>query len=85
MSLGQWLEHEDAKSLVIESVDLAAIEAHLNIKLVPWVLRVNESPLYQANWPLVSVQPSRHRAYALQWFAMAVIWCLIFLWRMIKQ
>ncbi|NDH08192.1 MAG: SURF1 family protein [Gammaproteobacteria bacterium] len=85
MSLGQWLEHEGSASLVIESLDLEAIEAYLKIKLVPWVLRVNESPIYKPNWPLVSVPPSRHRAYALQWFSMAAILCLIFLWRMMKR
>jgi len=85
LSLGQWLEHERPESLVIESMDLKAIESYLKIKLMPWVLRVNEQPIYKANWPLVSVLPSRHRGYALQWFSMAAILCLIFLWRIMKR
>ena len=85
LALGQWLEHVSSKSLVIESLDLEAIEAYFAIKLVPWVLRVNEEPIYEANWPLVSVLPSRHHAYALQWFSMAAILGLIFLWRILKR
>lgn len=84
MALGQWLEFAGKKSLVIESLDLDAIKTYLNVELAPWVLRVNQNAIYEADWPLVSVQPDRHRAYALQWFSMAVILCLIFLWRIFK-
>jgi surfeit locus 1 family protein len=85
LSLGQWLDDKTASYLRVEFLNVAALETELKLKLQTWVLRVDVDPVYTANWQLVAVAPSRHRAYALQWFSMAAILALIFLWRVLKK
>ena len=57
---------------------------------VQGVLRLIEadSAQLQANWPVVSVDPNKNRAYAVQWFAIAAALMLaisIFLWHNIGE
>ncbi|MDG2072844.1 MAG: SURF1 family protein [Pseudomonadales bacterium] len=39
----------------------------------PWVVRLRESDLnaLPRNWPVTTILPEKHRAYAIQWFLMA--------------
>ena len=33
------------------------------------------------DWPVINVTPEKHTAYAVQWFAMALVLLLLYLWR----
>ena len=45
------------------------------LRLFPYSVRINEnSPgALTRYWPVISTTPEKHRAYAVQWFAMAVV------------
>lgn len=57
---------------VIQSIQIDTISADLAKKIAPYTVRLlNNSPgLEQANWQAVNMLPEKHRAYAVQWFAM---------------
>ena len=57
--------------------------AMLDTMLYPYSVRLDaDSPgALTVDWPLVNMAPEKHRAYAVQWFCMALALLLIFLWR----
>ena len=60
--------------LVVQHIDQVQFGDLLGIELYPHVIRLEEGepgalPRY---WPVTVMQPARHRAYAVQWFAMAL-------------
>ncbi len=57
---------------VIQSIQIDSLSADLAKNLAPYTVRLLErSPgLEQANWQAVNMLPEKHRAYAVQWFAM---------------
>lgn len=59
--------------LVIQHFDHDKLERYLGGKVYPYSLRLEESPngALKSNWIIVNVQPEKHTAYAVQWFAMA--------------
>ena len=59
--------------LVIQHFDHGKLERNLGGKVYPYSLRLEESPNRELkiNWIIVNVQPEKHTAYAVQWFAMA--------------
>lgn len=58
----------------VQSVDVAALSADLSAELYPHVLRVHSGDHagFAPYWQDINVQPEKHSAYAVQWFAMAV-------------
>ncbi|MES3006567.1 MAG: SURF1 family protein [Pseudomonadota bacterium] len=65
-------ESQTAWPKVIQSIQVPLIEQELNQALAPYTIRLQEqSPgLEQSNWQTVNMLPEKHRAYAVQWFAM---------------
>ena len=63
----------DVSPLVIQHFDHGKLERNLGGKVYPYSLRLEESPNRELkiNWIIVNVQPEKHTAYAVQWFAMA--------------
>jgi len=63
----------DVSPLVIQHFDHDKLESYLGGKVYPYSLRLEESPIRElkTNWIIVNVQPEKHTAYAVQWFAMA--------------
>jgi cytochrome oxidase assembly protein ShyY1 len=57
----------------IQSLDVAALSAAMNATLYPYVIRLRESSVnaFVPHWQDVNMQPQKHTAYAVQWFAMA--------------
>lgn len=57
---------------VIQSVQIDTISADLAKKIAPYTVRLlsNSPGLLQANWQAVNMLPEKHRAYAVQWFAL---------------
>ena len=67
-------------------IDLQEWEQRCHVRLLPWVVRLSPQAGfgYHRDWqPNASQQmgPERHRAYAFQWLALAVTWCLCW-WRL---
>ncbi len=68
---------------IIQRVTVPTLAAGVNASEVfEHVVRLSEnSPAaLQADWPTISVQPAKHRGYAVQWFCMAVALLLFYLW-----
>lgn len=67
---------------VIQSVDIDMLSADLGLELYPYTVRMEAgSPgALLADWPLMNMMPEKHRAYAVQWFAMAAALLLLFLY-----
>jgi cytochrome oxidase assembly protein ShyY1 len=61
---------------VIEQIDFAQIDN----MLPPWTLRLDATATgaLQPEWPVVTGSPEKHVAYAVQWFAMAMV--LLLMW-----
>ncbi len=57
----------------LQSLDVAELSAALNETLYPYVIRLRESSVntFEPLWQDVNMQPQKHTAYAVQWFAMA--------------
>jgi len=72
--------------LRIQQVDVAKLSMMLNKPLLPFVVYVDkESPLgYEKNWQPIVMLPEKHRAYAFQWFGLAIAWLLLMFWASIK-
>lgn len=67
-------------------IDLGEWQARCRTALLPWVVRLSpeQSVGYTRQWQPTERQkigPDRHRAYAFQWFALAITWCLCW-WRL---
>lgn len=60
--------------LVIQSVDVSLLSKTLERNFFPFEVRLqaSEPVALNAHWQAVSVQPEKHIAYAVQWFAMAI-------------
>lgn len=62
----------------IQQVDIERIESQLDIALSPWLARASEAVVANTipNWQPVVLPPERHQGYAVQWFGLAVVWCI---------
>jgi len=60
--------------LVIQHFDHDKLERYLGGRVYPYSLRLDDSPdrALKTDWIIVNVQPEKHTAYAVQWFAMAL-------------
>lgn len=70
-------------------IDLEEWQQRCQTRLLPWVVRLDPQAGfgYHRDWqPTASQQigPERHRAYAFQWLALAVTWCLCW-WRLHRR
>ncbi|MDP4744893.1 MAG: SURF1 family protein [Porticoccaceae bacterium] len=52
-------------------------------RLLPLEVRIAaKSPFaFRADWPIVNQSPAKHTGYAVQWFTMAVVLLIAFIWR----
>lgn len=66
---------------VVQSLDITRMSALLGEPVLPYSLRLETgSPgLQQVNWQPVTLSPETHRAYAVQWFFMAVVLVILYL------
>jgi len=64
---------------VLQNLDLNLLNDMLAIKAFPYQLRLDSSSAgaLETGWPVVNVQPEKHHAYAVQWFAMALALVLL--------
>jgi surfeit locus 1 family protein len=79
--LGQVLEVISPTLAVVEAFDAKEISHFLQKPIYPFMIRLdkNEAHGYVRAWQVVSMPPSRHYGYALQWFVMAVVVLILFI------
>lgn len=66
---------------VMQSLDVEQMSAILGETTLPYSVRLDPGApgLTQINWQPVTLSPETHRAYAVQWFFMAVVLVILFL------
>ncbi len=77
-------ELDDSWPKVVQAVEMDKIAAVLGGERVfPHLLRVErDSPgALTVDWRVVNVKPEKHRAYAVQWFAMAAVLAIFYMLR----
>lgn len=67
---------------LITSVDLEAMNAATSGSLLPWMarLRTGSDAALTLEWPALPMTSSKHVAYAVQWFALALALLALFVW-----
>lgn len=85
--LGQILERKNARLAILEKIDTHLISQFLHKSVYPFIIRLSpdEANGYVREWPVVSMPPERHKAYAVQWFAMALVILAIFVGLNLKK
>jgi len=78
--LGPLVEKEQPNIAVVELIKPKLISQFLHKSVYPFIIRLGkqEANGYEREWPIVAMSPERHYAYALQWFAFALIVLLLF-------
>lgn len=85
--LGQVLEKISTNLAILERIDTHLVSQFLHKSVYPFIIRLspNEANGYVREWPVVSMSPERHNAYAIQWFAMALVILAIFIGLHLKK
>ncbi|UVE17884.1 SURF1 family protein [Pseudomonas sp. LS44] len=66
---------------LVTVVDPRALWQQLRRDGLPFELRIQSGPAaYLADWPVVAMSPEKHQAYAVQWFALAIALCGLFIY-----
>ncbi len=80
--LGDAEESHEGWPKVVQQLDLARLEKVLETRLLPVILLLDESSEhgFVREWqPVYGVTPDKHRAYAMQWFTLALVLLLIYI------
>lgn len=79
--LGADLEKIASNVTVIERVDVNLLSQILQKKVYPFIIRLDKEDAYGfvREWAIVSMPPERHVAYAIQWFAIALVILILFI------
>ncbi len=79
--LDQEFEKKSSSVTVIELIDTKLLNQFLHKSVYPFIIRLSndEANGYVRDWVVVSMPPTRHFGYALQWFAMAFVILVIFI------
>lgn len=67
--------------LVIQKIDLHELDRLEHWQLYPFVVRLDPKDPhgFVRNWQLFNIVPQRHMAYAIQWFAMALVLAIAYI------
>lgn len=79
--LGQVLEKRNENLALVERIDTKIISQFLHKSVYPFIIRLDKDDTqgYVREWAVVAMPPERHYAYALQWFAMALVVLILFI------
>ena len=68
--------------LRVQQIELEKFSTLIGVQLLPFVVYLdkNEQLGYEKNWQPIVMPPEKHRAYAFQWFSLALAWLLLMLW-----
>lgn len=66
---------------LIQTIRLEELAKHLNLKLAPFILLLDENAEidYPRDWQPVVMPPEKHYGYAIQWFGLAIACLIIFI------
>ena len=79
--LGETGYRNDLWPRVVQNIDLVQMEKALRLRLLPIVVELDPADRYgfERHWrPYGGLHPERHRAYAFQWFALALTLVVIY-------
>jgi len=59
----------------IQAIDWDQLSDRLDYSLLPYLVRLdaNSAEAYSTGWVIVNLPPQKHIAYAVQWFALAIL------------
>ncbi|MCW5588063.1 MAG: SURF1 family protein [Legionellales bacterium] len=79
--LGKNILNPQQHPLMMQKIDLNELQTILQIPLLPFIIRLdpNSHAGFIRDWPVTTVLPQRHLAYAWQWYGMAVGLLIIYL------
>lgn len=85
--LGPSLEQIKSDLAIIELFDMSLISQFLHKSVYPFIIRLGreEQNGFTRKWPVVAMLPERHVAYALQWFALALVVVILFVVHNMKK
>ena len=68
--------------LRVQQIELEKFSTLIGKKLLPFVVYLdkNEELGFEKNWQPIVMPPEKHRAYAFQWFSLALAWLLLMIW-----
>ena len=68
--------------LRVQQIDLENFSTLIGTQLLPFVVYLdkNEALGFEKNWQPIVMPPEKHRAYAFQWFSLAIAWLLLMIW-----
>lgn len=77
---------KNAWPLRVQQIELDKFSTLISRQLLPFVVYLDktESVGYEKNWQPIVMPPEKHRAYAFQWFSLALAWLLLMIWASIK-
>jgi cytochrome oxidase assembly protein ShyY1 len=71
---------------LVNAVDVPALWKQLGRGGAPFQVRLEPgAATYQADWPIVAMDPQKHLGYAVQWFAMALALLVLFIYLGIRN
>lgn len=78
--LGPAVEEKGDKTIILERLDEQLVSQILQKTVYPFIIRLDKKDTqgFVREWETVSMQPSRHLGYALQWFSMAFVILILF-------
>lgn len=73
--LGPQVEKREENIFIVQQLNLPLISKFINKSLEPFILRLDkeQSSKYVREWPIVTIAPARHYAYACQWFGLGAV------------
>lgn len=73
--------------LRVQQIELDKFSQLINKKLLPFVVYLdkNDPVGFKKNWQPIVMPPEKHRAYAFQWFSLALAWLSLMVWAAIKM
>lgn len=74
-TLGKNILNPKASPLVMQKIDFREISQITHETYFPFILRQNASDAhgFLRDWTITTILPERHMAYAIQWFALAIL------------
>lgn len=68
--------------LRVQQIELDKFSALTGRQLLPFVVYLDKNEVlgFEKNWQPIVMPPEKHRAYAFQWFSLALAWLLLMLW-----
>jgi len=72
--------------LRVQQIELEKFSKVIDVQLLPFVVYLAKTDKvgYKKNWQPIVMPPEKHRAYAFQWFSLAVAWLALMFWASIK-